>query len=292
PGPAASDAGSVIPVALRVAAVSRSRRSLSSVRVAPRRGFPEYRIRRVPIARAPTRSVWSGRVANAANPVESRRSGGRDARFHAELAPWRRSLMRSLRAMRLLGFGILLTGLGLLGSTLPPGLKPGAYVQLQLAGVSKYLGHFTPVSSTALGDGWTRHDFDVDGGNGPTCIAGSPYSVFTRPGDPSKLLIFEQGGGACWQDFYNCNVVVENNALPPFPQVDQAGIWNRSNPGNPFADYSVVYLPYCDGSVFTGDNDVVDSHFPFGPVRFHRGFRNQSAGIDLAKATFPNATAI
>ena len=200
--------------------------------------------------------------------------------------------MRSPRTMRLLGFGVLLTGLALLGSTLPPGLKPGAYVQLQLAGVNQYLGDFTPVSSTALADGWTRHDFDVDGGNGPTCIAGGPYSVFTRPGDPSKLLIFEQGGGACWQDFYNCNVVVANNPLPPFPQVDQAGIWNRSNAGNPFADYSVVYLPYCDGSVFTGDNDVVDPHFPFGPVRFHRGLRNQSAGIDLAKATFPNATTI
>lgn len=199
--------------------------------------------------------------------------------------------MRSLRTMRLLVLGIFLTGVALLGARCP-GLNPGAYVQLHDAGVDKYLGQFTPASSTPIGDGWTRHDYNTDGGNGPVCIAGAPYSVFTRAGDPSKVLIFEQGGGACWQDFYNCNVVVENNALPPFPQVDQAGIWNRSNPGNPFADYSVVYMPYCDGSVFSGDNDVVDASFPAGPVRFHRGLRNQSAGIDLAKATFPNATQI
>jgi len=34
---------------------------------------------------------------------------------------------------------------------------------------------------------------------------------------------------------------------------------------------------------------VVDANVPFGPVRFHRGLRNQSAGMDVAAATFPNA---
>ena len=51
-------------------------------------------------------------------------------------------------------------------------------------------------------------------------------------------------------------------------------------------------MPYCDGSTFTGDNDVLDPSFPFGPVRFHRGLRNQSAAMDLALATFPNASRI
>jgi hypothetical protein len=200
--------------------------------------------------------------------------------------------MRPVKAIRLPLLGVLLTSVALMGARGPRGLKPGAYVQLDKAGVTKYLGEFPPASSTAIGDGWTRHDYDPDEGNGPVCIAGTPYSIFTRPGNPSKLLVFEQGGGACWQDFYNCNVLLENNPLPPFPQVDAAGIWNRSNPANPFADYSVVYMPYCDGSVFSGDNDVVDANFPFGPVRFHRGLRNQSAGMDLAKALFPDATRI
>jgi hypothetical protein len=202
--------------------------------------------------------------------------------------------MRSLKADRSRLLALLLASVALMGADArgPVGLKPGAYVQLDKAGLTKYLGRFTPSSSTAIGDGWTRHDYDADEGNGPVCIAGTPYSIFTRAGDPSKLLIFEQGGGACWQDFYICNVAVEDGALPPFPQVDEAGIWNRSNPANPFADYSVVYMPYCDGSVFSGDNDVVDANFPFGPVRLHRGLRNQSAGMDLAKALFPDATRI
>ena len=101
-------------------------------------------------------------------------------------------------------------------------------------------------------------------------------------------MIFEQGGGACWQDFYFCNILAEAQE-PPAPPV---GIWDFDSKDNPFADYSIVYMPYCDGSTFNGDNDVVDANFPFGPVRFHRGMRNQSAAMDLARATFPRASRI
>ena len=168
------------------------------------------------------------------------------------------------------------------------GLNEDAAAELSAAGVDKYLGQFTPVASTDVGDGWTKHTFNPDGGDGPICIAGTPFSAFTRQGNPSKLLIFEQGGGACWQNFYFCNILAEDQEPPPPP----VGIWDFDSKDNPFADYSIVYMPYCDGSTFSGDNDVVDANFPFGPVRFHRGLRNQSAGMDLAKAMFPNASRI
>jgi hypothetical protein len=202
--------------------------------------------------------------------------------------------MRSLNSMRLLLIGLMLTGVALLGNRFErgvraqQGLNAGAVAELEAAGLNKYLGEFTPISSTDVGDGWTKHTFDSDGGDGPICIAGTDFSVFTRAGNPSRLLIFEQGGGACWQDFYFCNVLAEQQE-PPTARV---GIWDFDSPDNPFADYSIVYMPYCDGSVFSGDNDVVDPSFPFGPVRFHRGFRNQSAGMDVARATFPDASRI
>lgn len=176
----------------------------------------------------------------------------------------------------------------------PKGLNAQAAQELSDAGVDKYLGLFTPVSSTDVGDGWTKHTFDPDGGNGPICIAGTAFSAFTRKGNPAKLLIFEQGGGACWQDFYNCNVLSEAQE-PPTPRV---GIWDFDSKDNPFADYSIVYMPYCDGSVFSGDNDVFDPAFgvaigvPQAVVRFHRGIRNQSAGMDLARTMFPHASRI
>jgi len=154
--------------------------------------------------------------------------------------------------------------------------------------VNQYVGEFEPVSSEDIGDGWVKHAFDQEGGDGPICIAGTPYSVFTNEGNPSKLLIMLQGGGACRQGFYFCNILAENQEPPP-PAV---GIWDFDSPDNPFADYSIVYMPYCDGSVFAGDNDVIDADFPFGPIRRHRGLRNMTAGIDLAKATFPHAKQI
>jgi hypothetical protein len=214
--------------------------------------------------------------------------------------------MRSIRLIRLLLIGLVLTFIAAnvagargkdpahRGPGQEKGLGGDAFDELSDAGVDKYLGAFTPFVSTDVGDGWTKHTFNPDGGNGPICIAGTPFSAFTRAGNPNKLLIFEQGGGACWQDFYNCNVLSEAQE-PPTARV---GIWDFDAHDNPFRDYSIVYMPYCDGSVFSGDNDVFDPAFgaaigvPEAVVRFHRGLRNQSAGMDLAMATFPDAQKI
>ena len=179
------------------------------------------------------------------------------------------------------------------------GLNADAADELRDAGVDKYLG--TSISTTSEHGVWTEHAFDplytpdatYPAGfrpDGPACIAGTEYSVFTRQGDPKKLLIFLQGGGACWQGFYNCNILAEAQTPPeqgPFP-----GVFDPYSPDNPFADYSVVYMPYCDGSTFGGDNDVNDAGFPFGPTRHHRGLRNASAGMDVAGEMFPKAKQI
>jgi hypothetical protein len=199
--------------------------------------------------------------------------------------------MRLVHTNKLARLGLFLSAalLPSMATAQPPGLSSQALDQLSAAGVDKYLGEFTPISSQDVGDGWVKHTFDSDGGNGPICIAGTPYSVFTREGqNPDHLLIMLQGGGACWQDFYFCNILASSKE-PPFPP---AGIWDFDSKDNPFRNYSVVYMPYCDGSVFSGDNDVVDANFPFGPVRFHRGLRNVSAGMDIAEATFPDAARI
>ena len=179
------------------------------------------------------------------------------------------------------------------------GLNAKALDELRAAGVDKYLGTSESVE-IPYGD-WTRHAFDpqyvpdpsYDSGvraDGPVCIAGTDYSVFTRKGDPKKLLIFLQGGGACWQGFYNCNVLGDAQSPPeegPYP-----GVFDPTSADNPFADYSVVYMPYCDGSTFGGDNDVNDADFPFSATRYHRGLRNVSAGMDVAKEMFPRAKQI
>ncbi len=190
------------------------------------------------------------------------------------------------------------------GGVYPRGLNPQAEQELRDADVDKYVGQFEPVGSFPVGEGWIKHTFDRGAAfDGPLCIAGTPYSVFTKKGNPAKLLIMLQGGGACWQGFYNCNVLAEDQEPPP-PE-PQEGIWDQASGLNPIDDWSVVYLPYCDGSVFSGDNDVFDPAWQAfiegalglepgtGPlIRFHRGLRNVTAGIDLAKKTFPRASRI
>ncbi|MFK7897039.1 MAG: pectin acetylesterase-family hydrolase [Myxococcota bacterium] len=192
--------------------------------------------------------------------------------------------MNDRRLNRLLLLLLALTTIALLGNN-DRGLQPSAYMELEESGVTKYMGKFVPKSSEDVGDGWTKHTFDTEDGEGPICISGTEFSVFTRPGLIKSLLIFEQGGGACWQDFYNCNILSEDQE-PPGPR---SGIFDFDSRDNPFRFYSVVYMPYCDGSVFTGDNEVEDANFPFGPVRYHRGLRNQTAALDLAHEVFPDS---
>ncbi len=180
----------------------------------------------------------------------------------------------------------------LLGAQCPIGLNLQARQELSAAGVDQYLGQFTPSSSTDVGDGWVRHDFDSEGGDGPICIEGSDYAVFTLERDPHKLLILEQGGGACFTGSPFClRSVAQNPLRPPIPPGLAQGLWDVEDPENPFADHSIVYLPYCDGSLWSGDNDVADPLYP-GGIRRHRGLRNQSAGLDVAHDLFPHAVQI
>ena len=179
----------------------------------------------------------------------------------------------------------LLPGLAAAGGS--KGLSSAALEELSAAGVNKYLGEFTPVSTQDVGDGWVKHSFDPANGEGPLCIDGSTYSVFTRKGkDRRKLLIMLQVGGACWEGLYRCSESTEGQE----PPTERVGIWDFDRKANPFARYSIVYMPYCDGSVFVGDNTVVDPAFDsengIDGVRHHRGLRNLSAGMDVARATF------
>ena len=48
-----------------------------------------------------------------------------------------------------------------------------------------------------MGQGWTQHFFSPNFSEGPLCIAGTPYSVYTKVQNRKKLRIMMQGGGAC-----------------------------------------------------------------------------------------------
>jgi len=196
---------------------------------------------------------------------------------------------------RISKFGVLLVAfaaLPLIGAKCSGTLNPRAFWELHVAGVDKYIGQFQPAVSVPAGD-WVKHTFDTEGGNGPTCIDGSPVTMFTKERDPKKLVFFLNGGGACWQDFYFCNQ--QSSQDPP----DESGIFADSfDTGseiidNPFADWSIVWVSQCDGSTYTGDNDVEDANPQWEAIsgsttRRHRGLRNMTAALDLAHDIWPH----
>jgi Pectinacetylesterase len=120
---------------------------------------------------------------------------------------------------------------------------------------------------------WTR----IATGTGTGCALGTPYSFFHREGtDPDRLLIYFQGGGACWE-WVSCSGMFDATVEDTEPFAFR-GIFDRAEARNPLRAYSVVFVPYCSGDVHIGEASVSygDATRPVG----HRGFRNVSAVLD------------
>lgn len=105
------------------------------------------------------------------------------------------------------------------------------------------------------------------------CAFGTPYSFFHRPGtDASRLLIYFQGGGACW-NWVSCSGMfdtsVERDELSEY-----RGIFDVSNPANPFRDYAVLIVPYCTGDVHVGDAERTYGEDDGASPVLHYGARN------------------
>jgi hypothetical protein len=58
---------------------------------------------------------------------------------------------------------------------------------------------------------------------------------------------------------------------------------------NPFADYSVVYVPYCTGDVHLGN---ATKTYADGLTVHHSGYVNGTAALDYVATTFPAATQV
>jgi len=161
----------------------------------------------------------------------------------------------------------------------PEEIEPEAvpFQELLDQGIARYLGEYTPMLSEQDG-AIVNHSFGA--GDGPLCLTGGEYTMATRDTGSEDLVIFLQGGGACWSDL----CLATEQAAPGIPPI---GVLNPALEGNPLAGMSMVYLPYCDGSLHAGDQDV-DTNEDGEADRFHRGLHNLSASLDVAVSTFPS----
>ena len=89
------------------------------------------------------------------------------------------------------------------------------------------------------------------------------FSFWARRGTSKNLVVFFEGGGACW-DGLTCTFPIAAglpSQVPQFfvPAIDPNaspanydGIFKSDNPANPVKDWSFVYIPYCTGDIHVG----------------------------------------
>ena len=103
-----------------------------------------------------------------------------------------------------------------------------------------------------LTPGWNR----IVAGGEALCSDGTPFEFWFRPGDPKRLSIYFEGGGACWRP-----ELCARDRQPTYdPTVDSTdapsrrhGILDFANAQNPLAGYSTLFIPYCTGDVHVGN---------------------------------------
>ncbi len=109
------------------------------------------------------------------------------------------------------------------------------------------------------------------------CSDGSPYRFYVSPGDPTKVVLDFQGGGACW-DAVTCRPELRlyRRSVDPRELATAQGIYDRQNPQNPFRDWTHVFIPYCTGDLHVGQATV-----DYGGYRVHhQGARNVQAVLE------------
>ena len=112
------------------------------------------------------------------------------------------------------------------------------------------------------------------------CADGSEFSFWVRQADPTKVVLYFQGGGACFSPescAFTGGTYKPTTGLQDDP-TGGAGVLDLADPRNPLAGYSFVFVPYCTGDVHIGDTTNVYS--PELTVQ-HKGAVNAAAAVRL-----------
>jgi hypothetical protein len=120
----------------------------------------------------------------------------------------------------------------------------------------------------------------------PVCMNGSPYHFFVKRGSVNKLVMYYQGGGACWEQltcsFPSCDTNVDPQGSDN-PNNFGSGFADLTNPANPFRDWHIVFVSYCSCDVHFGDSA---QDYPLHVE--HRGYHNARVAEKWARDLFPN----
>jgi hypothetical protein len=132
----------------------------------------------------------------------------------------------------------------------------------------------------------------VDPGGATVCSKNTPFHFYVRGGRADRVIVDFQGGGACWNG-PTCSLadgVYQDDAgsLDVFTSLIDAGALSGifdPDPISPFADWTIVHIPYCTGDIHWG-NSFQD--YGNGITIEHRGYVNASAALDWVYSRYPN----
>jgi hypothetical protein len=140
------------------------------------------------------------------------------------------------------------------------------------------LGGTAAPATPVLPAGWTK----IEPGGDTTCLHGTPYAFYVHPGTVNRLVVYFQGGGACF-DATSCSIpgafdesVTDDDNPENFPE----GIGDSDNPDNPFKDWFGVFVPYCTADVHWGNNTQTYTIGGEETTFYYKGFVNFSAVLD------------
>jgi hypothetical protein len=121
----------------------------------------------------------------------------------------------------------------------------------------------------------------------PICVKGTPYEYFVKRGSVNKLVVYYQGGGACW-DNLTCGIGTCDMAVTPGdnPNGTTTGFADLTNPLNPFRDWNIVFVSYCSCDIHFGDA-AQDYTGALPPIHIeHRGYQNARVVEKFAREHF------
>jgi hypothetical protein len=139
-----------------------------------------------------------------------------------------------------------------------------------------------PITSDAMKWTWVEVP-------GTKCRDGSTAGIVVNKNPASdKLMIFLEGGGACYNQF-TCGV---NPASYDSSTAGATGggILDRTD-GNPVKDWNMVYVPFCTGDVFGGSKEGATIPGVAGTQDFD-GYKNLDAFLERIVPTFPDVTRV
>ncbi|MFZ1866611.1 MAG: pectin acetylesterase-family hydrolase [Polyangiales bacterium] len=122
----------------------------------------------------------------------------------------------------------------------------------------------------------------------PQCMQGSQYRYFAKRGTVNKLVMYYQGGGACWNNF-TCSAPTCKTL--PDANLDNynAGFADLANENNPFRDWNIVFVSYCTCDIHFGDANPTYTGEGVDDITVqHKGYHNSKVAEKWAREHFLN----